>query len=227
LQKCNNSAEGAGDSGLQPAGNPCSVLLLNATAHLLLAKVELGGLPAEGGTHGRLLGYLVADCIVRRGSVKDIYLGERPPSRPEMPFGKPSRKGLSPLLAIIIGLVVTIVAGILLAQLYFSYAATISARPAANIEYADLVVSGTSGVLAINIKNTGTLPINGGSITKMEGTGTLTTCTILPIPPGATRGVTCSVSGITAGQNMTLSVTINFADGGSQVYAVVVRARSA
>jgi flagellin-like protein len=67
---------------------------------------------------------------------------------------KASRKGLSPLLAIIIGLVVTIVAGMLLAQLYFSYAATLSSRPAANVEYVDLVVptGSTSGTLVISIK---------------------------------------------------------------------------
>jgi len=56
---------------------------------------------------------------------------------------KLGKKGLSPLLAIIIGLIVTIVAGILLAQLYFSYAATISARPAANVEYVDLIADTT------------------------------------------------------------------------------------
>jgi len=71
-----------------------------------------------------------------------------------------SRRGLSPLLAIIIGLVVTVVAGILLAQLYFSYAATISARPAANVEYVDLVTTdGTKSYLVINIKNIGNVPI--------------------------------------------------------------------
>jgi len=72
-----------------------------------------------------------------------------------------SRRGLSPLLAIIIGLVVTVVAGILLAQLYFSYAATISTRPAANIEYVDLVQAGaTQAILALNIKNMGNQPID-------------------------------------------------------------------
>ena len=141
-----------------------------------------------------------------------------------------SRKGLSPLLAIIIGLIVTIVAGILLAQLYFSYAATISARPAANIEYSDLVVSGTTGILALNIKNIGNVPITGETISVIAPDGVdITGCSgnDTTIQPGATAGITCTVSGISVGQNATLSVVVSFGDGSSQAYAVAVRARSA
>jgi len=146
---------------------------------------------------------------------------------------KNSRKGLSPLLAIIIGLIVTIVAGILLAQLYFSYAATISARPAASIEYSDLVVSGNTGILALNIKNIGNVPIKSTTI-KLEagpdnvkiregscvGNGTT-------IQPGSTAGITCIIENISVGQNAAFSVMTTFEDGSTQVYAVSVRARSA
>ena len=137
-----------------------------------------------------------------------------------------SRKGLSPLLAIIIGLVVTIVAGILLAQLYFSYAATLSARPAANVEYVDAVAgAGGTGTLTINIKNIGNVPINGGTI---EGDRISSPCDIPSgIPPGGVRGVSCQLTGVSAGQLVNATVTINFGDGSSQVYLVSVRVRGA
>ena len=146
---------------------------------------------------------------------------------------KNSREGLSPLLAIIIGLIVTIVAGILLAQLYFSYAATISARPAANIEYVDLVTdSAGNGILAVNIKNTGNVPINTTAIDvylDVDGRGG-DDCDDSPSgsgDPGGTISVTCDLSGLTIGNAYSGTVTVGFTDGSNQVYAFTVRARSA
>ena len=147
--------------------------------------------------------------------------------------GKNSRKGLSPLLAIIIGLIVTIVAGILLAQLYFSYAATISARPAANIEYVDLVTdSSGNGVLAINIKNAGNVPIDASAIdVYLDVNGGGDDCTNEDINgsgnPGGTISVTCNLSGLTIGTAYSGKVTVGFTDGSYQVYAFTARARSA
>ena len=140
---------------------------------------------------------------------------------------KASRKGLSPLLAIIIGLVVTVVAGILLAQLYFSYAATLSSRPAANIEYADLVVptGGTSGTLVISIKNTGNIYIRSGNV-KRDST-ILSDCSISTIYPGGVNSTTCTVSPVTPGKSYTFTVSLNFADNSTQTLAIVVRARAA
>ena len=138
-----------------------------------------------------------------------------------------SRRGLSPLLAIIIGLVVTVVAGILLAQLYFSYAATISARPAANIEYVDLVITGTNTeILALSIKNTGNVPIIGITITGVDGSPD-PSCDSTPssIPPGRVVGVSCSIPGAYRAWNGT--VTVTFSDGSTQIYAITARARYA
>ena len=138
-----------------------------------------------------------------------------------------SRKGLSPLLAIIIGLIVTIVAGILLAQLYFSYAATISARPAANIEYIDAIDGGTSDYLVINIKNIGNVPMDNHTI-SIEGP----TCDNLDIKgsgqPGETISVICSGSNYgDVGDLINGTITIGFTDGSYQSYAFAARLRSA
>ena len=137
-----------------------------------------------------------------------------------------ARKGLSPLLAIIIGLIVTIVAGILLAQLYFSYAGTISARPAANVEYVDLIEAGTNDILVVNVKNIGNVPIN--HATLKGGKDCDATYTGPNVQPGATFSLTCSgdlVDGTGKLWNGTLSVS--FTDGSNQTYAISVRARSA
>ena len=135
-----------------------------------------------------------------------------------------SRKGLSPLLAIIIGLVVTVVAGILLAQLYFSYAATISARPAANVEYVDLVTDeATTSYLVINIKNMGQV-----NITNVRVDGSPCSIPAGGVPPGGTAG--CAISLITAvpaGYVWTGYVTVTFNDGSTQMYAISARARRA
>ena len=136
-----------------------------------------------------------------------------------------SRKGLSPLLAIIIGLIVTIVAGILLAQLYFSYAATISTRPAANVEYVDLVYSGDgNGILVVNVKNMGGL-----RITSMDITDDNIDCGTpsgVPTPAGGVASITCDVSGISLGGNITATLIVNFEDGSVQSYAIAARARA-
>jgi len=145
---------------------------------------------------------------------------------------KLGKKGLSPLLAIIIGLIVTIVAGILLAQLYFSYAATISARPAANVEYSDLVVSDGSGILVLNIKNTGNVPIEAVSVEGADQCsvyygGTTTVEESYTVAGGRTLSVVCDVGTVSPGDVMSFTVVVKFSDGSTQAYAITVRARSA
>ena len=138
---------------------------------------------------------------------------------------KLGKKGLSPLLAIIIGLVVTIVAGILLAQLYFSYAATISTRPAANVEYVDLVYSGGgSGILVINVKNMGGLRIM--NLDVNDNIDCDNGVNGVPTPPGGVASITCTVNNIALGGNVTATLTVTFEDGSSQAYAIAARARA-
>jgi uncharacterized membrane protein len=122
---------------------------------------------------------------------------------------------------------VTVVAGILLAQLYFSYAATISARPAANIEYVDLVITGTNTeTLVLSIKNTGNVPITGITV---KGAGESSSLSCSPnsfnVPPGRAVGVSCPITGAYGAWNGT--VTVTFSDGSTQIYAITARARYA
>jgi len=163
--------------------------------------------------------------------VKDIYrLAEASAGMKRMDIS--SRKGLSPLLAIIIGLVITVVAGILLAQLYFSYAGTISTRPAANVEYIDLVTDGSTSVLAVSIKNMGNAKIT--DFTVYDSGGTAVCSYTSEIPPGGVGGCSGTLAtAVSPGTVWTGYVTINFdIDGDGTVdsvqdYALSVRARSA
>lgn len=140
--------------------------------------------------------------------------------------GKASRKGLSPLLAIIIGLVVTIVAGILLAQLYFSYAATLSARPGVNLEYVDAVDNGENDILAINLKNVGNVPINTASV-NIQTTPSCTPQVSGNGDPGGVISVTCTGSFGDPGNTVAGSITVPFTDGSSQAIAFSARIRRA
>jgi len=129
--------------------------------------------------------------------------------------------------------VVTVVAGILLAQLYFGYAASISARPAMNIEYVDIGVGGRLRVLSMNIKNMGNVPIDINNVDvqlDVNGDGT-DDCTGENIGgngnPGGTISATCTLSGVAAGTAYSGFVVVGFTDGSSQSYAFTVRARAA
>ena len=144
------------------------------------------------------------------------------------------RRGLSPLLAIIIGLIIVIVAGILLSQLYFSYASTVSHRPACSIEYVDLVAQpGGSGTLVINLKNTGNVRIvwlwldgpNVGSCYRYPYTTAYGGNT--NIPPGSTGSMRCTItSGIAPGTVYTATLRVRFEDNSMQQYSITARARS-
>jgi len=148
-------------------------------------------------------------------------------------FRRPHR-GLSPLLAIIIGLIIVIVAGILLSQLYFSYAATISTRQSCNIEYVDLIAEQDgSGTLVINVKNVGNV-----RITKLWLIGSgIRTCHRYPyttayggntnIPPGSTGSIVCYLWPGTVSKGLSYSAVleITFEDNSVQKLNVIAKAR--
>jgi len=110
----------------------------------------------------------------------------------------------------------------------------ISARPAANIEYVDLVVgSGGTGVLAMNIKNMGNVKIDTTAVDVQLDVNNDDNddCTGENIGgngnPGGTISATCTLSGVAAGNAYSGFVVAGFTDGSSQSYAFTVRARAA
>ncbi|MEM4883639.1 MAG: hypothetical protein QXK53_06335, partial [Nitrososphaerota archaeon] len=124
---------------------------------------------------------------------------------------------MSPLLAILIGILVVIVAGILISQLYFGYSASLSHRPAALIEYVDLVRGGSGATLVINIKNAGNVPITG---IRIAGDGVSIEKTGLTISPGGVYGLAENIPNPLS--NRILSVTVIFQDGSTQSYTILL-----
>ena len=145
-----------------------------------------------------------------------------------------ARRALSPLLAVIIGLIVTIVAGIILAQLYLSYAEIVASRPAVIVEYTDLVENRESDILVINLKNSGNVPVAGVQIE----TGANVLCEVRysestvssenAAPPGSSISVLCrGPISEGAGSVTVVRLLVAFSDGSTQSIAVPVRARVA
>ncbi|MEM1809218.1 MAG: hypothetical protein QXL31_07535 [Thermosphaera sp.] len=118
-------------------------------------------------------------------------------------------------MAILIGILVVIVAGILISQLYFGYSASLSHRPAAIIEYVDVVRGGSVATLVINIKNAGNVPITG---IRIAGGGVSIEKTGLTISPGMVYGLAENIPNPLS--NRILSVTVIFQDGSTQSYTI-------
>ncbi|MEM4883867.1 MAG: hypothetical protein QXK53_07535 [Nitrososphaerota archaeon] len=122
---------------------------------------------------------------------------------------------MSPLLAMLIGILVVIVAGILISQLYLGYSASLSHRPAALIEYVDVVRGGSGATLVINIKNVGNVPITG---IRIAGEGVSIEKTGLTISPGMVYGLAENIPNPLSSR--ILSVTVIFQDGSMQSYTI-------
>jgi len=124
-------------------------------------------------------------------------------------------RGSSPLLATLIGILIVIVAGILISQLYLGYSASLSHRPAAIIEYVDVVRGGSVATLVINIKNAGNVPITG---IRIAGDGVSIEKTGLTISPGGVYGLAENIPNPLSSR--ILSVTVIFQDGSTQSYTI-------
>ena len=85
-----------------------------------------------------------------------------------------SRKAVSPLLATIILIAITVVAGLVIYNVFFSTAGTISSSLQADIVSCDLVKTTTPSktLLSITVKNTGNRPITSIKVSIWDNAGT-------------------------------------------------------
>ncbi|MGC9069123.1 MAG: archaellin/type IV pilin N-terminal domain-containing protein [Thermoprotei archaeon] len=83
-------------------------------------------------------------------------------------------RGISPLIATIILIAITIVGGLLIYNLFFSTSSTASSTSAISVQNIDLVVPGGTGTpqFSITVKNAGNKPITGYTITIYGENGT-------------------------------------------------------
>ncbi len=127
--------------------------------------------------------------------------------------------GLSPLVAVILLIAITVAAAVVVSGVFFNLAGIAGRRPSAVIDQVRVVTTPAgSGQWAITIKNTGDVPITG--ITALTtGCGIPTfTIPIGGVLPGNTIGATSpATTGCTLGSTYRITLTINFQDGSSQV----------
>jgi uncharacterized repeat protein (TIGR01451 family)/flagellin-like protein len=144
--------------------------------------------------------------------------------------------GLSPLVAVILLIAITVAAAVVVSGVFFNLAGIAGRRPTAMVDQVKLLAAtgaGGGGTLVVVLKNTGDVPITDNpSITYTLPAGT--SCTpASPITPtwggnrnpGGTIAVSQSFTGAACtllGRNMTLAITVTFADNSQQILGTVV-----
>jgi len=101
------------------------------------------------------------------------------------------RKAVSPLLATIILIAITVAAGLVIYNLFFSTAGTISQQLNVQITSVDVVKTSTTTLVSATIKNTGNKPITSCTVTVWGDSGT----------------ATLSLGALDVGQSMSASTT--------------------
>ena len=143
--------------------------------------------------------------------------------------------GLSPLVAVILLIAITVAAAVVISGVFFNLAGIAGRRPTAVIDQVRLLAAtgvGGGGTLVVVLKNTGDVPITGNpSITYTLPAGISCTPPSPVTPtwvgnrnPGGTIAVSVSFSGAACtllGRNMTLAITVTFADNSQQILGTV------
>jgi uncharacterized repeat protein (TIGR01451 family)/flagellin-like protein len=141
--------------------------------------------------------------------------------------------GLSPLVAVILLIAITVAAAVVVSGVFFNLAGIAGRRPTAVIDQVRLLAAtgvGGGGTLVVVLKNTGDVPITGNptiSYTYPAGIS----CTAGSLSwggnrnPGGTIAASQSLTGSTCtllGRNVTLAITVTFADNSQQILGAVV-----
>ena len=131
--------------------------------------------------------------------------------------------GLSPLVAVILLIAITVAAAVVVSGVFFNLAGIAGRRPTAVIDQVKLVATPAgAGTWAVVVKNTGDVPIT--VITPSFPAGPAGICnpslTFSPLPanPGSTTAAQGSATtGCTLGTTYTIVLTVTFQDGSEQI----------
>jgi len=139
------------------------------------------------------------------------------------------RRGISPLIATIILIAITVAGGLLVYSAFFSTAGVLSAKGQVAVENVKLVKETDGKVyFAITIKNTGNKPVSGLNVT-LDGEATATvTLPGTALQPG--QSVSCSPSlsnDYTIGDLYNVIVSAKFSDNSTFVDTFTVMCTSA
>jgi flagellin-like protein len=136
--------------------------------------------------------------------------------------------GLSPLVAVILLVAITVAAAVVVSGVFFNLAGIAGRRPTAVIDQIRLVATTDGkGTWGIVIKNTGDVPVTGISATFPDGCSPSITFKVGGNPVSSTNplnpGGTASGSGTTGagacniGTTYPVRITVTFADGSNQI----------
>ena len=135
------------------------------------------------------------------------------------------RKAISEMLAVIILLSLTIVAGVLVYQIFTGKANVASSATAVSIQ--SVTISGENGVMTITVQNTGTSTIQSLSVTVYGSSGSTVSLsgsfTPSSIAPGQTASGTFTGS-FSPGAQYTVVVTATAAGGSTTTATATVTA---
>jgi uncharacterized repeat protein (TIGR01451 family)/flagellin-like protein len=135
--------------------------------------------------------------------------------------------GLSPLLAVILLIAITVAAAVVVSGVFFNLASIAGRRPTALIDQVKLIATPAgAGTWTVVVKNTGDVPITG--ITASYPVATCNpglTFSPLPLNPGTTASAVGSVTtGCSLGTTYRIVLTITFQGGGTQTLGTQVTA---
>ena len=124
-------------------------------------------------------------------------------------------RGVSPLIATIILMAITVGAGLVIYNLFFGTAGTLSAQLNIQIVSVDIVKTSSHTLVSATIKNTGNKPISSCTVTIYGDSGTAT-LNLGSIDVGQTKSTSATdPSGftVTAGKTYPVKITASASDG--------------
>ena len=133
------------------------------------------------------------------------------------------KKGLSPIIATLIIIAITIVGGIFLYKFFMAYGRTLTTYHDIEISSADLYVN--PNMLIINVQNTGNVPVKALTV-YLNGQQINASFSPLPLYGGGSASAVTShlPLNVTAGQSYVIIVRAVFSDNSSQLYSTTVQA---
>ena len=125
------------------------------------------------------------------------------------------RRAVSPLIATIILIAITVAAGLVIYNLFFSTAGTMSAQLNIQVVSVDIVKTSTTTLVSASVKNTGNKPITSCNVTVWGDSGTVT-LSLGAIDVGQTKSqsaVNPSGFSVTVGKSYPVKIDATAADG--------------
>jgi flagellin-like protein len=145
------------------------------------------------------------------------------------------RRAVSPLIAVLIAIAITVAGGLVVYQMFFGTAGTLSKTGTIQVVSADYIKYGPSGsqeFVSITIKNTGNVRITACYVTFYDEDGTYYRVNLGVIEPGQSKGHsrynpprsggTNNAWDIVCGKTYPIYIDVRFRDGGNLRQTITV-----